>query len=194
MTLLIVDSYSDLNVDLEKDTRILGANFSIHMGAESLPIWSQIPIKPLRSSIDKVLFSKQKIVWTDIIEYIISLEPDNIIINYDYTKFGQICASIVYYRLVDKGFDPDRIFRAIMYDADQIAFGLFLDKQTLNDALQDIWHYANFGFLQVKVGIRKAEALKACSLADASKPVKNLNPEGSSSVTYLIKEQLSEYI
>lgn len=193
MTLLIVDSYSDLNVALEEDTRMLGANFGIRLGAESIPIWSEIPIKPLRSSIDKVRFSSKTAIWTDIIDYIISLECDRIIINYDFTKAGQVSASIVYYRLIAKGYDPENIFRAIMYDQDQIAFGLFLDEETLNAELRDIWHHSNFGYIQAGAGIRKAEALKACSLADTTAPIENLTPDGSSSVTYHIKRGLGEY-
>jgi len=128
-------------------------------------------------------------------DFIISLNPKNIFIGFDLDIMGQIMASILYYRLILKGFNEENIIRVPLTDegyirqeekdSAYIAFGDFYEYEELLSILNAI-RLEYLLISKTKAGFRKMEILEIINdrrLPDVYKR-KNL---GTNTVTYMFK-------
>lgn len=126
------------------------------------------------------------------------LKPKYIFVGFDLDLAGQIMASILYYKLVKKGFNEKNIFRIPLTDEGYIkdkndvfiGFGEFFDKNTLDEVLNAI-ELENKLINKIKMGFRNAEILRTLYNKTYPDVYKRRNDK-TNTITYIVKAMMEE--
>ena len=127
-----------------------------------------------------------------------ALTGRRIIFGYDLDEQGQLMASVLYYQLVFDGVDKSQMARMPLTENGVAYVGSFYDAEQMKEALSYRILERVFMARLLKngvkaMGLRKAAALSILtSTVERGDRVQNLNPEGTSTVTYITKCLLGE--
>ena len=148
-----------------------------------------------------VWFNGKNILGTynkiDISLELIKAGYNNFIIGTDYDYEGNAMAKLLQLSFIKNGIEPNRIFRVPLEYNGYNRVIPFWDSNTLKDYLQDRWEDASF-IRQSQKTIGKSSSIGrriAYMLSEYLHPpdfVKNKNPNGTSTITYLFKKATNE--
>jgi hypothetical protein len=149
---------------------------------------------------NKVLYNFENIIYKieygfngDIVDFILSLKKKHIFIGFDLDEMGELMASVLNYKLIANGFNPENIIRVPLtsfgYDFTEIGFSEFYSYDTLERILKFI-HKEKDLIRLTGQGFRKNFIIKELILLN-DKEFERLN-ENTNTVTYVTKYLLNE--
>lgn len=116
----------------------------------------------------------------------------NVLLAHSYNRYGEIVASALEKRLRHLEGVEANFYRAIAIDPDgAIAFGPFLSSDALDAEIAQIWYSNAFMFDLLpdqvnRIPLDRARMLKSM-FSRSDKSVPNINPEGASATTAILK-------
>lgn len=120
----------------------------------------------------------------------------NFIIGTDYDYEGNAMAKLLQIGLINCGVDEENIFRVPLKEDGYSDVTEFWSKDTLLNYIQDKWEDSCYVQKSKEVlgrsGIGRRIAYMITELSNPPKEVKNINPNGTSTITYLFKKAIGE--
>lgn len=190
--LVILDRYKKIQTETYQ-CDILQCDFDFKIDTNTLPSIEDVDV-----DIQNIFYNGRPYSASgrSFSELILSLGHEQVIVSLSYTRRGEALSGLIAHRLFNAGVVG--LFRAITIDENLIGFGNFLRASEIERIMRDAWY--NFYFTKDYQPLSEGHgySLKEACLLEKLRfhppsSVRNINQEGTSTITYLTKRLLDEH-